>query len=214
MNSGFSNLTTLKAALLPDALRADTQFDAVIAAIGLGVAESFDRFCNRRFARLEDAEEIFDCNRTYCSLARYPVEEITKAETRDTVDGGWIEQTISNVVTQISEASGLVEFGATLGSNLSRVRLTYTGGYFWVTTEPTDEDHDEDVIPVTGFALPADLFDAWLEQCQYLFTERDAMGQQGIKKQGKEGTGAWKFAEIGLLKHVSDVLNKYTRFAA
>ena len=41
MNSGFSNLTTLKAHLLAAGLRSATDFDTAIANIGLGMADAF-----------------------------------------------------------------------------------------------------------------------------------------------------------------------------
>jgi len=47
MNAGLGTLTALKAQLLPATQRDGTKWDDLILGLGLGVAASFDRHCNR-----------------------------------------------------------------------------------------------------------------------------------------------------------------------
>lgn len=213
MNAGLGNFDSLKKAVLPDALQDDTQFDAMLLGIGRGVARTFEQFCNRRFAFVEDDRAEFPANRSYLSLPRFPVTLISAIEMRDTAGQEWYSLgATSDAALNVAYPTGLVEFGYVLGPNFSRVRVTYTSGFWFETLEPTDDGYPG-AMPDGATPLPDDLRDAWLEQSQFLFTERDALGQRSIKKTSRESTGDYRFAEIGMLEHVAATLRQYVRFS-
>lgn len=136
MNVGLGHLTELKAHLLNAALRASTEYDAAIAALGRGVAARFERHCNRNFLRVVGETWEGDAECRHVSLPRFPVEEVTAVELRETIKLGWVDQgAIDEVVEQLSAEAGIVNFGTYLGEWPTRLRLTYTGG-FWFPTSP------------------------------------------------------------------------------
>src|SRR5580698_2641411 len=90
MNVGLSNLTSLKAQLLAASLRGDTDYDATITAIGLGVAAQFDAFCNRGFARAVGQKDIFRADRRHWWLNRFFVETTAATEKKDSEADGYV----------------------------------------------------------------------------------------------------------------------------
>src|SRR6185503_741 len=90
MNLGLGNLDELKRHLLSESMRAQTDYDAKITAIGRGVAGQFDKYCNRSFERAVDAKAEFNSDRDHYYLPRYPIESITSVEQRTTLAEGWV----------------------------------------------------------------------------------------------------------------------------
>ncbi len=135
MNAGLGTLTDLKTQLLNEALRSATTYDAALLALGKGVATRFDQYCNRKVARLVGAQYVTNADRTKVILDRYPVEVISQIEIRDSLDQGWVDQgAVNNVLFNLREEVGLCEFAGYLGGSYSRIRITYTGG-FWFATD-------------------------------------------------------------------------------
>lgn len=129
MNAGLSSLAVLKAALLPAGLVASTDYDAILLAVGKGVAGQMERHCNRLFQRVVD--DVFECtaDRAHVSLPRYPVESISEVALRETLTAGFVAQ--ADAIENQSLAAGMVYFGAELGGWMDRLRITYTGGYWF-----------------------------------------------------------------------------------
>lgn len=202
MNAGFSSLTALKTAILPEALRQDTSYDAILTALGLGVVAQFEAQCNRSFLRTSGDTCIFTADRESYVLPRYPVESVTKIEMQATVTDGWVEQSIT-LVQQFNPASGLVRFGGTLGSDLDLVRLTYTGGFWWDTTEEGGAS-----LPAVATALPADLLSAWHLQVGEIWNKRDRLGL-GIAADPDTKT---KLATLDLVPYVVETLRQHIRY--
>jgi hypothetical protein len=292
----LGTLSELKAHLLNGALQADTSYDGAIAALGKGVAERMQRQCNRQFARVVGATHEFDAACDHVLLPRYPVEAITKVDLRESLAAGWIDQGAVNLtVENLRESSGLVEFFSALGAYGTRVRLTYTGGY-WIDLSgdgsiagarsyqdgnaalsinaeslavvfPTAFAAAPKVtvtivppgggtiilavpsvitaagftallgfpVPATGYTLqwtaaaegaptvpessqpagstarPADLYYAWLLQCERTWSVRDklgvSIGQPTAPAQGQS------LAALELVPEVKEVLRNYTRYA-
>lgn len=172
MNAGLSNLTTLKRHLLAERLRAEITFDDQIVALGLGVAAAIERFCDRRFARVVgDTWETPCGNRTMFVVIRYPIEEITAIDLRSTRGDAWESQDINSLVAQEIRDAGVVTFHDAIGWAGSNVRFTYTGGFWWDTTED-----DSGSQPAGSTVLPADLQHAWLLHCQDVWNRRDNLG--------------------------------------
>jgi hypothetical protein len=169
MNLGLGNLKELKAWLLNEQLRPDTSWDAQIMAIGRGTAAAFERTCNRKFERVVGAVADFSADRAHLVLPRYPLEEVALVEFRDTPSAPW-ENVTSSLATW-SSASGLLEFSSELGDALSRVRVTFTGGYWFDTSEDASG-----VMPAGAEALPADLKLAWLQHCRSTWAKYPKLG--------------------------------------
>lgn len=162
MNLGLGNLKELKAHLLAEELRTDTSWDAQITAIGKGVAGAFESFCSRRFARVVGAQDEFSAVHAHVVLHRYPIETVTTVEYREGNFSSWLP--MPELLASWGFESGLVVFVEEPGEFPARIRLTYTGGYWFDETED-----GTGVAPSTAFHLPDDLKLAWLQQCRTLW---------------------------------------------
>jgi hypothetical protein len=186
MNAGFSNLTSLKAQLLNPQQLAKTDWDAKILGIGLGVAASFDGFCNREFCYGEGVKEVFSGDRPFWYARRAPVSVFTKVELRFFRADEWTD--ISGQPLATDEEKGLIHFGYTLGKQPMQVRLTYTGGYFWEQLEPTDDGYPTAIpdaitnnaagLDPSKFTLPADFLFCWQMQCRKVWEAIDKIGDK------------------------------------
>lgn len=219
MNAGFSNLGTLKAWLLAASMQDATEWDDQILAIGLGVAAHIEQFCDRQFARA--TSDIFECtaDRMHLVLPRYPVEAIETIEqsVADDVDATWTELT-SPIQSQALDR-GLIYFQGFLGTYRERLRVTYTGGYWWDQTEddytppvsPTEEDPDLSVKPTGATEIPANLVLAWRLQCEHLWAQRDRLGVNVAKDQKDIAADAPTVAP--LLPSVQAMIYPFVRFS-
>lgn len=135
MDLGLGNLTQLKAHLLNEALRASSTYDAALAALGRGVAARFEGVCNRKFGRVVGETFETSADRDFVILPRYPLEEVTAVELRESLADGWVDQgTVEDILENINAAAGLVSLGSQLSAlNTARLRLTFTGGYWYPT---------------------------------------------------------------------------------
>lgn len=170
MNAGFSTLKLLKEHLLPEALRTVTDYDTVLTALGLGVAAQFEQFCNRKFYRTAGDTVEFTAARLGYVVPRYPLEAVSAIAIKNTAATGYVTQDTS-LILNWNAASGLVNFGGTLGGESDLVKLTYTGGYWWNTNESAT-----DTMPTGATALPNDIQVAWFLQCAAQWDKRDKLG--------------------------------------
>jgi hypothetical protein len=208
MNLGLGNLDDLKQFILVEALRTQTDHDAVLQAIGKGVAGMFERHCNRWFGRTAGAQDTFTADREVWYLSRSPVEVITSVSVKTTDTEGWVAQTGA---VQISELDrGMIDFGGFLGDARTRVRVVYTGGFYFETLEPAAEEYPT-ATPEGSTALPDDLKSAWLVQCQALFEGKDHLLPKGISADGQTPI-PMNLKDITLLPHVVETLRGYIRY--
>jgi hypothetical protein len=173
MDIGLGNLTELKGQLLAASLRNDTNYDAVITAIGLGVAAQFDKYCNRKLARLVGDFDQFRADRRHYYLKRYPVEAIASAQRQDTLTDGWQTLAVTDLIQQWNLEIGYISFIALQGYEFSQLMVTYTGGFWYDTTE-----NETGVMPSTAAPVPADIKLAWYLQCQNVWRQWDKLGNQ------------------------------------
>lgn len=209
MNVGLGNLRELKAHLLAEALRADSAYDEAIAAIGKGVAALFEKFCDRKFGRVENDTETFAADRAGFVLSRFPIESVSKLEFKSDEATGFVEWTpLTDYIRSIDNASGVIYLPdqADAGKYWSQLRFTFTGGYWFDTSEDAESPEAQ---PAGSNALPNDLKLAWLQQCQELWNKRDKLGTGIVAEAGKE----FSLAGTGLLAGVKIVLMGYQRFA-
>ena len=205
MNAGLSNLDTLRKHLLASSMSADPRFDAIIQAIGLGVAGLFEGFTNRRLAWSAQDQLVFSGERPFVILPRYPVVAIAAAETRFSDADEWVA---GDLVHQLDAASGVVRFLTAPGSELSQVRITWSGGYWFNTAEP-DDDNFPDVRPAGATELPGDIRGAFLLQCEHVWAQRDKLGAGILDKPSERGSQA----ELDLVPLVKQMLARHIRYA-
>lgn len=208
MDLGLGNLIELKRRLLAATMLTQTTYDSAITAIGRGVAGAFDKHCNRQFARLAGAVDQFSADRMSYTLARFPLETLTTIEQRDDVAGGWVAQTVNDVVVNRDDAAGLLHFGTTLGSHLSQVRVTYTGGYWYDTAETEDTTQ-----PLGSTKLPYDVKEAWYLQCEAVWAVRDKIGSGLVKTGGGDAALlGLSLPGLDLIPLVKQILAGHTRY--
>lgn len=180
MNAGLSNLATLKAFLLPASLRSGTDDDATITAVGLGVAGLIEGYCGRAFQRTVGAADVFAADRAQFLLSRFPVESVSKFELKSTEAAGFVEQTLATYPRAIDLANGIVTLSGDAGDYFEQLRITYTGGYWWDTSEDSSGS-----LPSGATALPKALQLAWLMQCQHVWSALDKVGAALAEAPGK-----------------------------
>ena len=133
MNLTLGTLAELKTHLLNEGVRDRTDFDGAIATLGRGVAARFERETNRKFARVVGDTFEGPADRDLIVLPRLPIEAITKIELREYFADGWIDQgDPAGVIDNFDPASGVVYLPSRLsGVGGARLRITYTGGYWF-----------------------------------------------------------------------------------
>jgi len=207
MNAGLSNLSTLKARLLPSTWTDTTAQDAAITALGLGVAGCFETYTGRKFLRTAGATEKFPSNSEMLQLTRIPVETFTALALQSELSGTW--EDITSAVLRCGD-SGVVTLSSTQDvTGNSTLRATYTGGYWWDTTED-----DSGTLPTGATAIPATLQTAWFIQCKALWarTETDAV-KAGLDS-GNLGALSALINEAELLPVVRQMLQPFRILAA
>jgi hypothetical protein len=206
MNIGLGNLTELKGQFLAASLRTDTNYDAVIMGIGLGVANLFDQYCNRTFGRTVSAVDTFSADRRHWYLKCFPVETITAIAKKDSETDGFVASTLppdgNSLIQQTQLDQGYVMFISLQGYFFSRIQVTYTGGFWFDTTE-----NGTGVMPTTATPLPGAVKTAWYLQCQHVWKRWDKLGAQIA--QNPEGQTA--LAGIELIPLVREMLNPWRR---
>ncbi len=86
----ITQLATLKSRLaIPDA---DTTTDALLTAAIKAVSARFDKETNRTLARTVAFQQEFDPEDTEILAACYPVESVTRWETKSSESEGWLAQ--------------------------------------------------------------------------------------------------------------------------
>lgn len=207
MDLGLGTLIEVKRHVLTPALVAATTYDARLSAIAKGVAGQMERFCNRKFARVAGDAFRSPADRSSLVLARYPIEEVTSLEIKFTEDQGW-QQLDRSLLVQIANDKGLIQFYVRPGTYLAQLRVTYTGGFWYETKEPTDNGYPT-AQPAGSTLLPDELKLAWLQQTARVWELMDKLGT-GITKQG--GEGAANLGQVEMTPEVKQVLLSYRRF--
>lgn len=233
MNCGLGNLDTLKKNLLANSLAGNSQFDALIQSIGLGVAGLFDNFCNRSFAYAENYTEIFMGNRGFWFVKKFPFVSYAKVELKYFASDSWTDISAQPLI--INPETGQFNFGYTLGPAPLQVRVTYTGGFWFQTLEPDDPGYQvcdtqtdpgyPSALPTAiqnspnlnppgiesyKFLLPRELRAAWIMQCRMVWDSFDKLGT-GIVDKPKSQTAV---NELELSPIVKQILKTYIRYQA
>lgn len=196
----LTQLSTLKSRLaIPEA---DTTSDALLTSAIKALSARFDKECTRTLARTISATQEFPGDDTEITLLCYPVEAVTKFETKSTEAEGWQEQTgIDYLIRSACVISLASPFSFLLSSPLPALaRVTYTGGYVLPGTTP-----DPGQTP-----LPDDLEQAAIEQVAFWYQNKDRLG---LKTYWPSGDAYRQFATLDLLESVKATLSHYRRWS-
>jgi hypothetical protein len=195
----LTTLSTVKARLaIPDA---DTTSDVILTSAIKAVSGRFDKECNRTFERTVAATHEFDADGTEICPACYPIEAITKWETKSSESQGWVEQPAPDYLIRSSCVISLSRPFSTypLAFSLSLCRLTYTGGYLQPGV----------IEPPSAARLPDDLEQAAVDQVAYWFQKRDKLG---VRISWPSSGTYQQFTTQDLLPSVQAVLTRYQRW--
>jgi hypothetical protein len=207
----LGNTTDLKVFLLNESLRTDTQWDIALKQLGKGVAARFEAYCNRRWERTVAGTFEVSADRYHVVLPCYPLETAPTIELRDDLDGGYGVLVYNDYVADHNLAAGLIKFGAMPGPNNSRLRFTYTGGY-WVPDDDAGTPETDANLPAGAFLVPDGLKLAWLLQCQRVWSVRDNMGTDISGEKTTQFVSS-TLAALELVPEVKAALQDYIRYA-
>lgn len=206
MNAGLSSLTKLKQAVLPESLRASATWDDTLLALGLGVAEAMDDYLGRKLGRVVGDTSECDAQRIFVSVPRYPVAVWTAVEMQTTPTGTW--EDISDQVSRYLNKEGLILFRTPPGDEHATIRVTYTGGLWWDTTEDASGS-----LPSGATAIPQSLVTAWAMQVQAQCNALDLFGAQAGKDVLGSASNLLTNAEA-FIPAVKAMLGPFRRMAA
>ncbi len=197
----LTQLSTLKArlAILPG----DTQYDALLTNTIKAVSARFDKETNRTLARTGAAAYEFDPDATEIIPPCYPIESVTRFESKSSESTGW--QEITPAPDYLIRSSCIISLPtpslyqqSTISYQLFRV--LYTGGYVLPGTTPG----------AGQTPLPDDLEQAAVEQAAEWFQNRDYLG---LKVIWPTGVAYKQFIQLPMLIPVQQTLSRYERHA-
>ena len=191
-------LTTLPTIKLRLSLSlADTTYDTILVNALGAITARFDAETNRTLARTVDDTHEFDSDQTEILVPCYPIESVTRFQTKISETTGWIVQ---SGVEYLLRKQSLISLASALDPVPTARRLasvTYTGGYLLPGSAP---------VP-SAIPLPPDLEQAAVEQVAFWFQSKDKLG---LKTSWPTGHYE-QFVTFDLLPSVTSVLRKYTR---
>src|SRR5262249_44923173 len=106
-----------------------TDYDDLLTNAIRAVSARFDQECNRTLARTVNATHEFSADETELRPPCYPIESVTKFETKPDEATGWTEQTGIKYLLRRQCVISLPSPFCILNSAFSICRVTYTGGY-------------------------------------------------------------------------------------
>lgn len=210
MNAGLGNLDLLRRHLLAGTIASERRFDAGLSEVGLVVAASFERHCNRVFGWEANSVVTASAGREHLVLPRYPVASVSRVRTRSGATAEWEE--LTDEPYELDAAAGLVRFSGTLGDERTLVEVTYDGGYWWETLEPEDEAYPS-AKPAGATALPDGLRMAWLMQCRAVWASLDKTGVDVLRTGSSSQFVTGSLTQMELAPMVRELLNGYVRYA-
>jgi hypothetical protein len=192
----LTQLSTVKSRLAIDDF--NVQYDTLLTNAIAAISSRFEKETNRTLSRTVNATYEFCANDTQISVPCYPIESISKFETKASESAGWVEQTgVEYLIRRASVISVNLQ-PATFNLQPGLARVTYTGGYALPGTTPGPGQNP----------LPSDLEQAAVEQVAYWFQIRDKLG---LKTRWPHAGTYEGFFQLDLLLNVQTILKKYQR---
>jgi len=189
-------LLTLKTRLkIPDS---DVIDDTTLEGFIAGVTGRFEMECNRRFGYSASATFDFRGDEMNLVVDRYPIVSVTSFSLKATEVLGFVAQTAPDYL--VNGTRSIIELASSLGTSREIGRVTFAGGY---------------VLPggTVGSgqtALPDQVVRACVEQCAYLFQNKDRLGLGSVSGGGSAISQA--AGSIELVPDVRAMLTKYERW--
>lgn len=193
----LTQLSTIKARLAIDDF--NVQYDTLLTNAIRAVSARFDKEANRILSLTANLTEEFDADETEIIVPCYPIESVSKFETKAKESEGWIEQTGIEFLVRRNCVISLLSTFSNLNSASCIARVTYTGGYVLPGATPG----------LGQTALPDDLEQAAVEQVAAWFQTRDNLGL--VRIWPHQGTYE-QFSQLDLLPNVKAVLDRYQRW--
>ena len=207
-NLGLGNLISLKRRLLPADKLTSTTWDTLVTLIGKGVAAAFDRHCNRKFERDTAAVDTFTADRAHWLLNRFPVESIASITQQDDLTAGYVSLgAVASVAQNWQANTGIIQFGGIMGTHLSQVRVTYSGGYWFETSEAENTTQ-----PAGSTLLPEDVREAWMLQAKHAWSSLDKLGLDLARNPSDATSATPPMEAIKLLTGVKEMLAPHLRY--
>lgn len=192
----YLHLTRLKARILPSEVSSQTRYDTRLAAIADGVAAAFDRYTSRALVRASSQVETVPGGSSFYSLTRFPIETVASAILTDP-EGG----TETLTIARTNKSAGLIHFDGAQGTERDAIAITLTGGYWTDTGEAGNG-----TLPNGATAMPADLLDAYVLQCDHEARVRKVFGGTSA-----EDLAAQLPKDFDLIPRVERILKHYQR---
>jgi hypothetical protein len=210
MDLGLSNLINLKNRLLPSDFVGGSTYDTLITQLGRGIAYSFEEFCNRKWHRHVGHEDIFTADRTCWIASRFPLETITAVDVKTDEASGWISAgSVNGAIESFNPQTGVIHFPSLLGDPTTFVRITYTGGYWYDTTEDNTGS-----LPSGATRLPYSIEEAYYLQAMKVWETIDKQGANtGKSGGGNAGLLGLSLAGLDLVPVVRQTLISFRRMA-
>jgi hypothetical protein len=194
----LTQLSTIKTRLAIDPY--DIKDDPLLTNLIALVSARFDNQTNRKLTYTQNTTDEFQGDETELRLSHYPIDEaqpitfqrLTKASE------GWQAAPGAEYVLR---AGCILSLLSELGRPQEQIRVTYSGGYVLPGSNPPPSTNNPQ--------LPDDLQYSCIEQCAYLFQNKDRLGLAMV---AAEGGRIQQFPRIDLLPSVSAVLAKYERW--
>lgn len=186
-------LTTLKSRLGLGA--EDVVDDALLAEIIAAVSGRFESECNRRFARTEDATYQFRADIMNIFVDRFPIEAVVSFHVKANETDGWEAAVVDYL---IGPTLSVIELSSPIGTSKQIGRVTFDGGYVLPGSTPS----------AGQTALPVEIEEACLRQCQFLFQNRQRLGFASVAGEG----GSVSTIVKDLLPDVEAVVRKHERW--
>jgi hypothetical protein len=191
-SAGFAPLIYLKSRLIPVAALDIEDWDDAMKAVGMGVSAKFDAHCNRTFAFANVPGDEFAGDSIAVTVRRYPVIAISAIE---------LDEVEISPDYRLAKNSGLVEFLGSAGTHHQTLTINYEGGY-WL------DPQDGTPVPTGKTALPADVLESYVAQCQAEIEGRGIFHALGLRKADSTPQPV-----TGLIDSVKEALNHYRRFS-
>jgi hypothetical protein len=194
----LTQLSTVKARL--DLL--DATHDALLTSAITAVSARFDSETSRTLARSENFTQEFDSDSTEVLASCYPIESVSKFETKTSEAEGWLE--VQPTPDHLIRSRCIISLARPLNLqlstfNLQLARVTYSGGYVL-----------PGIAPGPGQApLPADIEQAAVEQVAYWFQKRAKLG---LRTSWPSNATYEQFFLLDLLPEVRATLAHHTRW--
>jgi hypothetical protein len=200
----LTTLLTLKSRLSIDPF--DIKDDTLLTNLILLVTARFDNQTNRKLAYAQNTTDDFQGDETELRLSRYPVDEtqpitfqkLSTINSQQSPSSAW--QTVSNA-EYVLRAGCVISLISELGRWKEQIRVTYSGGYVLPGSNPPPSTPNPQ--------LPDDLQQSCVEQCAYLYQNKDRLGLAIV---AQEGGRIQQFPKIDFLPSVAATLAKYERW--